>query len=227
MRNETTPADRTCDTTEMVVVHRVFRREFALLPRLVRAVRVGEVARADRVATHLDELTTALHHHHSNEDEVLWPPLMERVTLESELVARMETQHQTVAELLDRVRLVEPAWRATAAASARDELAAVLDQVETALNEHLTDEETLILPLVERHITEAEWAELGERGRASMPKNRLLVFLGHILEEATPGERIEFLAKLPMPARAGYRLIGQRRFQREVAELRAPLAATT
>jgi hypothetical protein len=33
-------------THEMVLVHRVFRRESSLLPRLVRTVRAGDTARA-------------------------------------------------------------------------------------------------------------------------------------------------------------------------------------
>lgn len=58
-----------------------------------------------------------------------------------------------------------------------------------------------------RHITEQEWAELGERGTAPIPNNRLLVFLGHILQECSPAERTLFLAHVP-PARPRPVLVG-------------------
>lgn len=64
------------------------------------------------------------------------------------------------------------------------------------------------------------------RGFAAMPKRRALVFLGHILESASPGERSRFLRRRVPPAvRLLYRLIGRRAFTRETAALRAALAA--
>ena len=72
------PAGDRPHTHEMVVVHRVFRRESALLPRLVRAVPDGASARAGEVAAYLDDYVMGLHHHHALEDELIWPLLRER-----------------------------------------------------------------------------------------------------------------------------------------------------
>ncbi len=96
-------ADRP-ETWEMVVVHRVFRREFGALPGLVRAVPAGNVRRAAVVLAHLRELAEVLHHHHTAEDELVWPLLLERVGLDRPLVLRMEEQHERVGALLDRAR---------------------------------------------------------------------------------------------------------------------------
>jgi hypothetical protein len=58
-----------------------------------------------------------------------------------------------------------------------------------------------------------------------MPKHRALVFLGHILESASPDERSRFLRRrVPPPVRLLYLLIGRRAFTRETAVLRAALA---
>lgn len=57
----------------MLVVHTAFRREFRLLPGLVRATPVGDAKHAARVAAHLDLITNFLHHHHTGEDTLLWP----------------------------------------------------------------------------------------------------------------------------------------------------------
>ena len=71
-------APKLCDTSDMVIVHRMFRRECALLPQLVAAVPAGDVARARTVARHAREVLDMLHHHHLGEDELLWPRLSAR-----------------------------------------------------------------------------------------------------------------------------------------------------
>ena len=95
------------DTHAMVVVHRVFRREFDLLPDLIEGVRAGDTERAAVLAEHLTGLVGALHHHHQAEDDLIWPLLLERATLHQDLVHRMEAQQIGRASCRERVlRLV-------------------------------------------------------------------------------------------------------------------------
>lgn len=209
------------DTWEMVLVHRVFRREFRLLPALVRAVRDGDRARADVVGEHLADLTGALHHHHVGEDELLWPVLLGRVGLRADLVHRMEAQHERLHVLLTGIDELSARWRAGAAAADRDALADLVTQASAALDEHLADEEHELLPLVSEHVTPAEWHALNKRGQDSLPKNgKAFVFLGMILEEATPRETALFLRELPAPVRWAWRLAGRRVYARAVARIR-------
>ncbi|RZK86051.1 MAG: hemerythrin domain-containing protein, partial [Rhodococcus sp. (in: high G+C Gram-positive bacteria)] len=92
------------DTREMVVVHNCFRRQFAALPALVRGVPAGDTARAGEVVTYFEELATALHHHHTSEDDLLWPKLLDRAPTDAALVLRMEEQHERISELLSRAQ---------------------------------------------------------------------------------------------------------------------------
>jgi hemerythrin-like domain-containing protein len=216
----TTTAARV-DTWEMVLVHRVFRREFRLLPTLIRSAPAGDTARAEVLGDHLQTLTDALEHHHTGEDELLWPVLLERITLHAELVHRMEAQHGRLHVLLDRISELTPRWRATGAAPVRDELADVVAQASVALDEHLTDEEQEILPLVSEHVRPAEWDALNKRGQDSIPKNaKAFVFLGSILEEASPREQRMFLAQIPAPARLAWKLLGPRVYGRSRDRIR-------
>src|SRR5665213_3833853 len=68
---------------QMVVIHRVFRREFGLLPALIRGVATDDLERAKVVADHAAGLLRFVHIHHSGEDEFLWPVLLERVEVEA------------------------------------------------------------------------------------------------------------------------------------------------
>ncbi|MEP7022993.1 MAG: hemerythrin domain-containing protein [Actinomycetota bacterium] len=215
-----TRAPASFDTHDMVVVHRVFRREFALLPAMVRAVPPGDTRRAAVIAAHAREMINVLTHHHSAEDDFLWPRLRHRADLEAGLVERMEIQHERMAEILGPAGQVLEPWSRTADAQTQDRLAALLSQLPAALNKHLADEEAHILPVTADVLTAAEWQQLARRGMTSVTKPRLAVFLGHLLEETDPSERAAFLRHVPLPGRAAYRVIGRRRHAREIAAQR-------
>ena len=221
--NTQTTAQKLCDTSDMVIVHRMFRRECALLPKLVAAVAGGDVARAHTVAGHAREVLDMLHHHHLGEDELLWPRLSARTRFNTDLLARMDSQHQGLAVLLDHAATAFAEWQDAPTAPTSTPLTALLEQLSTGLNEHFDEEEAAILPIVERVITAAEYQEVGQRGLVSIPLTRRLIALGYLLEGATPQEQTDFLAAIPRPARLAYRLIGERQHRNETTRLRGPL----
>jgi hemerythrin-like domain-containing protein len=211
----------TVDTWDMVVVHRAFRREFGRTPGLIRGVADGDRNRSEVVADYLAFIANGLHHHHTAEDEMLWPLLLERVgKLDGELVHRMEAQHEAVATLIEAAAALLPSWRSTADVATGAELADIVEKMAVALNEHLADEENEILPLCARLLTQAEWDAIGERGAEGIPKGaKAFVSLGGLLEEATPAEQARFLARLPVPARVMWRVVGKGIYRREVSRI--------
>ena len=215
----TTISDRP-NTHQMVVGHRVFRREFRLLAELIRAVEDGNTARARLLAEHAADVTTALQVHHSSEDEVLWPRLLHRVSLKADLVHRMQQQHERIGAYLERIESLLPVWAQTAAQSERDILVTTFTDASVVVEEHLDEEEREILPLVAAHLTGTEWDELGERMHASMSPNRMLKFLGMVLEDATPDEQRQMMSALPLPARVAWRLLGRRKYRGIVRSVR-------
>lgn len=208
------------DTQDMIVVHRVFRRESRLMPQIVRACRPGDTARARHIAGFIRDYKLGLHEHHTGEDDLVWPLLLARVDLDADLVLRMEQQHEVMAAGLAAVDRHLGAWEATASAAARDALADALDQHRRDLLVHLDEEEQHVLALIEEHLTVAEWNALGERFARDTPKNKLLFFLGALLEEATPDERRALLANLPAAARVIWRLVGARKYARTMRKVR-------
>lgn len=209
------------NTQDMEIVHRAFRRESRLLIELVSAVTPGDTARAEVIADHFRDYRLGLKNHHEGEDELLWPPLLSRVDLEAEIVLRMEAQHERVAATLTRLDAAVPAWEATAGADERDTLVAALTDHRAVLLEHLDDEETTLLPLAADHITEQEWASLGEHMVAHTPKLTLLTLFGLVLEDASPAERAVLLSVLPAPVRGVWHLIGRPRYVRHIRRVRA------
>jgi hypothetical protein len=61
------------DPWEMALIHRILRRGLAEARELVEATPPGDVVRSKRVAEHVLFTLDGLHHHHTAEDEVLWP----------------------------------------------------------------------------------------------------------------------------------------------------------
>jgi hemerythrin-like domain-containing protein len=215
----TTSTRQRPDTHDMYVVHRVFRREAALMPRLIRSVRPGDTTRSARIAEHFRGYKLGLHHHHTAEDELIWPLMLQRVDLEQELVLRMEEQHERVAGGLETIERLLPRWERTAGDGA-DDLVAAMEVHKVALFEHLTDEETKLLPLIEEHLTVEEYGALNERFASETPKDMLLFFLGALLEEANAAEEAHIMQNLPLPAKLVWRFYGRRHYARQTRELR-------
>lgn len=183
---------------EMGQMHDAFRREYRLLPGFVRSVGVGDTARMDIVAEHIDMISALLHVHHGSEDVYFWPRLMERAPVElTPMVERMEQQHEAVerglAELDERLA----AWRRDAGADERDELSATVERFLAVLDEHLTDEETYVVPLLERHISQAEWDEQVAHSGSRVPQEQLPLIFGIVMHDA-PDEIVD-AAILNMP----------------------------
>lgn len=215
-----------CDTHAMVLVHRVFRREFRALPHLVRACGDADRQRAELVGGHAAELIEVLHHHHSAEDTYLWPVLRGRDDVDRAAIDRMDAQHERMAEILERVERLLPDWRASGDAGLGEAIASRLDLLYVALDEHLDDEEAHVLPVVARTLTKRQWRRVGDSAMSAMPRRRLVVFVGAILEDADETERRNFLALVPLPGRIGYRLIGRRTHRLETAALRLDPSTT-
>jgi hemerythrin-like domain-containing protein len=215
-----TPAAAEPNTHDMVVIHRIFRQEFRQLADLVRRVPQGDSDWARAVAEHLEFTLTGLHHHHAAEDEYLWPKLRDRSQPEADLVRRMEAQHEVVAERSEQaLRLLRP-WRRHPTASLGDGLATAIEELTDALVEHLDEEEEHVLPLVRKHLTVAEWEELGQRSFEKFPRSALPIMLGQMLEVATEDEREMFFGKLPPPVRVIWRLAGRHKYARYIRRVR-------
>jgi hemerythrin-like domain-containing protein len=207
-------------TREMAMIHRIFRRESRLMTELVGAVRAGDTERAAALTEGWRIYATGLRLHHDTEDTMLWPALLSRAEPEADLVRRMEAQHEELSAGLEELDPLFARWAAGAEADARDALVEALGRHQEVLSAHLDDEERIVMPLVGRHITAQEWKALGERGLAETPKNRLMITLGAVLEDADESERAEFLARLPVAGRVAWRLVGRRQYRREMRRLR-------
>ncbi|GAA4822892.1 hypothetical protein GCM10023201_06120 [Actinomycetospora corticicola] len=208
------------DVRDMIVVHTALLREFRLAPAAVARVADGARRRARTVGKHLDLLGDLLHHHHEGEDELLWPVLRERVPARAlPRLAAAEAQHEGIDVALAAVRTARRAWGERVDAESRAALVEALGALHILLAEHLDLEERTLLPLASAHLTEAEWAAVGEHGAASTPKSALPLVFGMFAYEGDPEVLTSMLASAPAVPRTVVPLIAPRLYARHAARV--------
>ncbi len=205
---------------DMVVVHRVFRRELRSIPELVRGTPAGDLSRATVVAGHARLVLSGLHLHHTGEDDLLWPLLLERSAQSVPVVERMQGQHASIDPLIERLDTVLARWEAEARPAVATEVAGLLDRLRGLVIDHLDDEEQAVLPMAATLITPEEWAAVGKAGVAKMSRAELPLMFGCVMEDASEPERRELLGSLPMAARLLMRWWGLRHYRRYITKVR-------
>ena len=208
------------DTSEMATIHTFFRREFRLAGGVVRGVAAGDVQRAREVSDHLEYVGRCLHHHHTAEDELAWPILLERVPDElAPIVTLMESQHERVDALLDDVTDLRGRWEQSTDTATRDRLADTLDTLYAHLAEHLDAEEERLLPIAARTLTLEEWQAIGERARRQTPRSELFLTFGMFQHDGDPDVLASMLAKAPAPVRRLVPRLARRAFRKHALRI--------
>jgi hypothetical protein len=190
------------DARDMFVVHAMFRREFGLMPGLVRAVAAGDSARAALVADHIALMSDGLAAHHQGEDDHLWPLLRERCPEEcAPLVAVMDNQHHVIHDHLAQVATAAQSWRPAAAAGPRDDLADAVERLLAITRDHLALEEERVVPLIEKYLTQAEYLLAPQESQAVLPPDTLLIGLGMTLYGASQDDVDAIVGHVPAQQR--------------------------
>ena len=211
------------DSRDMVVIHKMFRREFSAIPGLIDDVRPGDTAQVAIVADHVEWMVTFLHTHHEGEDMLVWPRLIERCPTETEpLIFTMESQHHALAMGLDDLAAKAVEWRATSAARERDALAGAATHLIPLITEHLDLEESKVLSLIDMYLTEKEWKQVGGSGLKKMSFGQLQVAFGTILHDALPADVAIMRDTIPRPAWLMFSLLGPQPYAKHARRLRSP-----
>jgi hemerythrin-like domain-containing protein len=208
----------------MALIHRIFRSSFDELARLVTEVPVGDVARASAVADHIGFTLDGLTAHHTTEDDLVWPKLIERARPSTALVEQMEEQHHGLHAGIEEVRRLTDAWRVDPRDVA-SELSTAITAMFVQLTRHLDEEERDVVPLIAEHVSVAEWDHVGKTAFDKFTPAQRFTAMGQMLEVASPAEAAAMLAPLPAPIRLLWRLVGRRRYRQYAVAFRGTPAA--
>jgi hypothetical protein len=151
------------------------------------------------------ELRERLVRHHTAEDDDLWPVLRRHLTdpVDQREVEDMVEEHQRLA---DRIAAADRAFASVDVAPQP-----VFVDLGSALRDHLDHEERTVLPLLEQHLSRAEWRQFLVTERSRTPLRERPTFLAWVLDGAEDADREAVLGELPPPGRVVYRrVIGPR-----------------
>ncbi len=205
---------------DMPIIHRILRLQLAEVRALVQEVPARDAARVGAVADHLEFLLDELHMHHTAEDDWIWPKLLDRAGLDAPLVERMEEQHQQIDVSVAEVREAMSVWRSDPKTETSSELADCVGELLVVLEAHLDEEEQVVVPLIDRHLTKAELQEFGERAFEKFTPAQRWIATGQLVEVTTQEEAAMFLGQLPPPVRVLWHLVGKRKYRRYIAPVR-------
>ena len=200
---ERMPPDAPADVAFMLALHSALRRDLSRLEDV--ANRADGTYMPSTVLAGWDAFRRELDNHHSAEDDDLWPILRAHLSEPADL-AVLDTMVQEHRQIPDALEAVDTALRRAA------ELKEPVQQLSTVVRDHLEHEEREALPLVESHLTRAQWRRflLTERGRR--PARERPQFLTWILDDASDQDAAAVLSELPPPARVVYRRILKPRY---------------
>jgi hemerythrin-like domain-containing protein len=193
----------------MLAMHAALRRDLSRLREAAARLDSSAdlpVAAPATVLAGWDEFRTQLNNHHAAEDDDLWPALRHELSDAADLAAvdAMVEEHARIPAALAAV---------DAAIHGGSKLAPPSDRLSTLVLGHLTHEEEEVLPLVERHLSQAQWHAflMKERGRRK-PRERPQ-FLTWVLDDASAADERAVLSEIPPPGRVVYRRILHPRYE--------------
>ena len=213
------------DVSDMPLMHQAFRRGLGEARSQLAFIDDGDTARAAHFADYMSDLLWLLHAHHSGEDELLYPLLVERVPEEAELFARMDAQHSSVESTLGAATAAAATYRDSGSAAEAAALADACEALLTLLGTHLTEEEDEVLPIAARSITPDEWGRLPGHALMAYGGDRIWLPFG-LATEAFPSSALDAILSGPSPIGPMWRGGGGAAFAEEMRLIRDETAWT-
>ncbi|MGY1823294.1 hemerythrin domain-containing protein [Geodermatophilus sp. SYSU D00079] len=182
-----TDTDPVPDVMGMRLAHRAMLRDAHRLTDLAERLAAGtpDDRRADAVARYVRDFADSVHHHHSVEDEVLWPVIAASAGPHVDLT-ELSDDHAALDPALHRLRDTADAFRARPGEDTATALAVELAELRDTLTEHIGDEEASVFPVIEKYLSVADWAAVEARIRK---RAKLSFEAPRVLAVATDSER--------------------------------------
>ena len=197
-------ADAPADVGFMRALHAALRRDLSRL-RDAAAQLDGSAGAPPAVLAGWDAFRAQLDNHHSAEDDDLWPVLRGELSDPGDLasVDAMAEEHRQIPPALAGV---------DAALRGGGELTAPAELLSAVVLDHLAHEEREVLPLIEQHLTRAQWRAFLHKERSRRSPRERPEFLTWILDDAGEQDAAAVLAEMPPPARLVYRRVLRPRY---------------
>lgn len=180
--------DGPIDMTMMYVMHHAFRRDLARFTTAVAATPLEDRATWQALADRWDRFAGILHHHHSIEDDLIWPYLMDRADDgERATLQAMEDEHGEFDPLLSSVARGLAGLAGDRPPVQGEDLRAALTvrvaATRDVLGRHLEHEETETIAILQRRADLTSWRAIEEEADQRKISVPLTFMVGWCAEE--------------------------------------------
>lgn len=165
------PGDPEPDLLGISLAHRAMVTDVGRVATLTSAFADGGMTctprRARAVARYVNLLCDSVHHHHTTEDQILWP-VIEASAGGSVDLTELTEDHATLDPRLDRLRALAAGFRLNVGdKESAAPLAAGLTELHGLLHEHIADEEREIFPVIRQYVSVDDWAAVEKAAQRS------------------------------------------------------------
>ena len=179
-------------------IHRVIRGFVSKIDGVLQPP-YGDAAWAKKLAELVLFGTAGLRFHHQVEDEEFWPVLVAK-GVDPAVLEPLTVAHRALDPLLDQLEAEAVRLRsAPADSSIVASLAAILPRFRDHVRDHLDEEEPIIFPLLEAHVSNAQAHAIAGRAAKKAPKRGISWLIGGVVNAMTPAEAQNFLRPFPKP----------------------------
>jgi hemerythrin-like domain-containing protein len=207
------------DVSDMYAVHHALLGALDGAPEYVGKASSGS-EHAEMVGSFYENVIEFLHGHHTAEDELIYPLLEQRCADKRSELERIDDQHKLLHAPMDAARAAIATWRA---APSEDNAQAVVDAIagiSQALRPHLTEEESVMLPIAARWMTAEEWGRMPGHAMAIFRGDKPWLPLGLVREQLNEQQRDGMLAGMPPEMRTMWIEQMEPAFNAFIAEVR-------
>jgi iron-sulfur cluster repair protein YtfE (RIC family) len=206
------------DMANMYLAHYGFRRDLGRLLTTIGRVRLGDRPRITALREHHAWVLYVLHHHHTAEDETVWPRLRERAPQAIGTIDALEAEHEACDHWIRESTEAFQAFGTAPSEPGRERLMAALRALADTLGAHLAHEETDGIPLMMAHITPEEDAETHKTIMKQYGFRNLVTLLGWITSELPADVEAHLRRTAPRPMLL-LSSLARSRYQRRMAYL--------
>jgi hypothetical protein len=187
-------AEGPLDLNGMYMAHHAFRRDLARFAVAARQTPVEDVEVWRALAVRWEQFSGILHHHHTTEDDVLWPQLLEIVDARGDAAGRatleaMEAEHAVIDPMLAACAVGFAAMAQAPDAATRDRLAADTATARDTLSHHMGHEEREALPLVQELLSTEGWQRVEKAAGSGKSLKDLMFLVPWVADGLTPQQR--------------------------------------
>jgi len=151
---------------------------------------------------------------------LIYPVLEQRRPGSRAELERIDNQHKLLYAPMDAGRSAIALWRTAPSSDTDHVVIDALASIDEILRPHLTEEETVVLPIATKWMSPEEWGQLAGHGLAIFRADKPWLALGLMREQLDQAHRDGMLAAMPPEMRAMWTEQWEPAFNTFIAEVR-------